>query len=83
MAGGRFRNGPADISCTVKAYCAQFAFTQRTSRSAKAHERITALNGIHRVNTYPFYMALRALRLESADDTAEFDVLSNWFYFNI
>ncbi|MBI4346487.1 MAG: squalene--hopene cyclase [Elusimicrobia bacterium] len=83
-----FKNGPAEISATVKAYWAlKFAGHAPDEPSmVKARERINALGGIHKVNTYSkFYMALFGLYDWKGVPTIppELMCFPNWFYFNI
>ncbi|MBI3548357.1 MAG: squalene--hopene cyclase [Elusimicrobia bacterium] len=83
-----FRNGPADISATVKAYWAlKFAgHNAEEPALVKARERIRALGGIHRVNTYSkFYMAIFGQYDWRGVPTIlpELMLFPNWFYFNI
>ncbi|TPW21014.1 MAG: squalene-hopene cyclase [Elusimicrobia bacterium] len=83
-----YKNGPAEISATVKAYWAlKFAgFKADHPALAKARERIEALGGIHKVNTYSkFYMALWGLYgWEGVPSIPpEIMLFPNWFYFNI
>ena len=56
-----YKNGPAEISATVKAYWAlKFAGTSAQDPIlARARKKIRDLGGIHKVNTYTkFYMAV-------------------------
>lgn len=83
-----YRNGPAEISATVKAYWAlKFAgFKPDHPALAKARERIKALGGIHRVNTYSkFYMAMWGLYDWKGVPSIppEIMLFPSWFYFNI
>ncbi|MBI4425259.1 MAG: squalene--hopene cyclase, partial [Elusimicrobia bacterium] len=83
-----YRNGPAEISATVKAYWA-LKFAGRTAEDPalrKARQRIDALGGVHRVNTYSkFYMALFGLYDWRGVPTIppELMCFPNWFSFNI
>ena len=59
-----YKNGPAEISATVKAYWALklAGMGPMDPPLARARRRISALGGIHRVNTYTkFYLALFGL----------------------
>ena len=83
-----YRNGPAEISATVKAYWAlKFAgYKADHPALAKARERIKALGGIHRVNTYSkFYMAMWGLYEWKGVPSIppEIMLFPSWFYFNI
>jgi squalene-hopene/tetraprenyl-beta-curcumene cyclase len=83
-----YKNGPAEISATVKAYWAlKFAgYKADHPALAKARERIAALGGIHKVNTYSkFYMALWGLYSWEGVPSIppEIMLFPNWFYFNI
>ncbi|MEE8425222.1 MAG: squalene--hopene cyclase, partial [Elusimicrobiota bacterium] len=83
-----YKNGPAEISATVKAYWAlKFAgYSPEHPSLAKAREKIDELGGIHKVNTYSkFYMALFGLYDWKGVPSIppEIMVFPNWFYFNI
>jgi len=83
-----YRNGPSDLSATVKAYWAlKFAGHSPEEPSLRrARERIFALGGIHRVNTYSkFYMAIWGLYDWRGVPSIppEIMLFPNWFYFNI
>jgi len=83
-----YRNGPSEISATVKAYWAlKFAgFRAEDPSLVKARERIEALGGIHKVNTYSkFYMAVFGLYDWKGVPSIppEIMLFPNWFYFNI
>ncbi|MFH1724456.1 MAG: squalene--hopene cyclase [Elusimicrobiota bacterium] len=83
-----YKNGPADISATVKAYWAlKFAGYDADHPSlAKARARIRELGGIHHVNTYSkFYMAVFGIYDWRGVPSIppEIMVFPNWFYFNI
>ncbi|MFH2203893.1 MAG: squalene--hopene cyclase [Elusimicrobiota bacterium] len=83
-----YKNGPSEISATVKAYWAlKFAgFSPEEPSLAKARERIEALGGIHKVNTYSkFYMAMYGQYDWRGVPSIppEIMVFPNWFYFNI
>lgn len=83
-----YKNGPAEISATVKAYWAlKFAgYSPEHPALAKARERIQALGGIHRVNTYSkFYMAVFGLYDWRGVPSMppELMLFPNWFYFNL
>ncbi|MBI3552447.1 MAG: squalene--hopene cyclase [Elusimicrobia bacterium] len=83
-----FKNGPAEISATVKAYWAlKFAgHSPNEPRMASARKKIKELGGIHRVNTYTkFYMALFGQYDWRGVPTIppELMLFPNWFYFNI
>ena len=83
-----YRNGPAELSATVKAYWAlKFAgYSPEDPRLARARRRILDLGGIHRVNTYSkFYMALFGLYDWKGVPSIppELMLFPNWFYFNL
>ncbi|HBL18714.1 MAG TPA: squalene--hopene cyclase [Elusimicrobia bacterium] len=83
-----YLNGPADPSATVKAYWAlKFAGTPADHPAlVKARQRIAALGGIHKVNTYTkFYMAMFGLYDWEGVPTIppELMLFPSWFYFNI
>jgi squalene-hopene/tetraprenyl-beta-curcumene cyclase len=83
-----FRNGPSEISATVKAYWAlKFAgHAPNEPRMAAARKKIKELGGIHKVNTYTkFYMALFGQYDWRGVPTIppELMLFPNWFYFNI
>jgi squalene-hopene/tetraprenyl-beta-curcumene cyclase len=83
-----YRNGPAEISATVKAYWAlKFAgHSPNEPRMVSARKRIKELGGIHKVNTYTkFYMALFGQYDWRGVPTIppELMLFPNWFYFNI
>ncbi len=83
-----YRNGPADISATVKAYWAlKFAgHAPNEPTLAKARKRIRELGGVHKVNTYTkLYMAVFGQYDWRGVPTIppELMVFPNWFYFNI
>ncbi|MBI4249076.1 MAG: squalene--hopene cyclase [Elusimicrobia bacterium] len=83
-----YRNGPSDISATVKAYWAlKFAgYGPDSPALAKARARIAQLGGIHRVNTYSkFYMAMFGLYDWRGVPSIppEIALSPTWFYFNI
>ncbi|MDE2291273.1 MAG: squalene--hopene cyclase [Elusimicrobia bacterium] len=83
-----YRNGPSEISATVKAYWAlKFAgYKPDHPALVRARERIAALGGIHRVNTYSkFYMALWGLYgWEGVPSIPpEIMLFPTWFYFNL
>ena len=83
-----FRNGPSDLSATVKAYWAlKFAgHSPDEAIMARARQRIQELGGIHRVNTYSkFYMAIFGLYDWEGVPTIppEMMVFPDWFYYNI
>ncbi|MBI4374907.1 MAG: squalene--hopene cyclase [Elusimicrobia bacterium] len=83
-----FKNGPADISATVKAYWAlKFAgHSPQEPRMTAARRRIKELGGIHKVNTYTkFYMALFGQYDWRGVPTIppELMLFPSWFYFNI
>jgi len=82
------KNGPSEISATVKAYWAlKFAgLNAENPVLAHARERINALGGIHKVNTYSkFYMALFGLYSWKGVPSIppEIMLFPNWFYFNL
>ncbi len=83
-----YRNGPSDISATVKAYWAlKFAgLSPHEPRLAAARRRIRELGGVHRVNTYTkFYMALFGQYDWRGVPTIppELMLFPRWFYFNL
>lgn len=83
-----FRNGPADLSATVKAYWAlKFAgHNPDEPVMVRARQRIQELGGIHHVNTYSkFYMAMFGLYDWRGVPTIppEIMVFPHWFYYNI
>jgi squalene-hopene/tetraprenyl-beta-curcumene cyclase len=83
-----YKNGPAEISATVKAYWAlKFAgYRPEHPSLAKARQRIEALGGIHKVNTYSkFYMALFGLYDWRGVPSIppEIMLFPTWFYFNL
>ncbi len=83
-----FRNGPADISATVKAYWAlKFAgHSLHEPCLAAARRRIKELGGIHKVNTYTkFYMAVFGQYDWRGVPTIppEIMLFPKWFYFNV
>ena len=83
-----YKNGPSDISATVKAYWAlKFAgHSPNEPRLAAARKKIKELGGIHKVNTYTkFYMALFGQYDWRGVPTIppELMLFPNWFYFNI
>ncbi len=83
-----FRNGPSDISATVKAYWALKFAGHKPEESAleRARLRIAALGGIHKANTYTkFYMALFGQYDWRGVPTIppELMLFPKWFYFNI
>ncbi|MFA6029059.1 MAG: squalene--hopene cyclase [Elusimicrobiota bacterium] len=83
-----YRNGPSEISATVKAYWAlKFAGRGPEEPSMRrARERIAKLGGIHKVNTYSkFYMAMWGLYDWRGVPSIppELMLFPNWFYFNI
>ena len=83
-----YRNGPSEISATVKAYWALKIAGHHQNETAmiKARRQIAELGGIHKVNSYSkFYMALFGLydwRGVPAIPT-ELMLFPKWFYFNI
>jgi len=83
-----YRNGPSEISATVKAYWAlKFAgYSPEDPSLRRARSRIFQLGGIHRVNTYSkFYMAVWGLYDWRGVPAIPPEILlfPNWFYFNI
>ena len=83
-----FKNGPADISATVKAYWAlKFAgHSPHEPRMAAARRKIQELGGIHKVNSYTkFYLAIFGQYDWRGVPTIppELMLFPNWFYFNI
>lgn len=83
-----YRNGPSDISASVKAYWALkiAGHSPDAPYMRRARNRIEKLGGIHKVNSYSkFYMALFGLydwRGVPAIPT-ELMLFPKWFYFNI
>src|SRR3989344_5428600 len=83
-----YRNGPAEISATVKAYWALkiAGHSQDAPYMHKARKRILELGGIHKINSYSkFYMALFGIydwRGVPAIPT-ELMLFPKFFYFNI
>lgn len=83
-----YKNGPAELSATVKAYWG-LKFAGHAADEAplvRARERIAALGGIHRVNTYTkFYMALFGQYDWRGVPTIppEMVLFPSWFYFSI
>lgn len=83
-----YRHGPADISATFKAYWSLkiAGYSAADPKLVKARERIEALGGIHKINSYSkFYLALFGL-YDWAGVPAmppELMFFPNWFYFNI
>jgi squalene-hopene/tetraprenyl-beta-curcumene cyclase len=83
-----YDNGPSEISATVKAYWAlKFAgHSPNEPRMEAARERIKALGGIHKVNTYTkFYLAIFGQYDWRGVPSIppEIMLFPNWFYFNI
>ena len=83
-----YKNGPAEISATLKAYWAlKFAgCSPNEPRMAAARRKIHELGGIHKVNTYTkFYMAMFGQYDWRGVPTIppELMLFPNWFYFNI
>ena len=83
-----YRNGPADLSATVKAYWAlKFAGHKADDPSlVRARARINELGGIHHVNTYSkFYMSVFGLYDWRGVPTIppELMCFPKFFYFNI
>ncbi|MBI5242530.1 MAG: squalene--hopene cyclase [Elusimicrobia bacterium] len=83
-----YRNGPSDLSATVKAYWAlKFAGHAPEEPSLRrARECIFRLGGIHRVNTYSkFYMAIWGIYDWRGVPSIppEIMLFPHWFYFNI
>lgn len=83
-----YKNGPADISATIKAYWAlKFAgHSMDEPRMRLAREKIKGLGGIHKVNTYTkFYMAIFGQYDWRGVPTIlpELMLFPKWFYFNI
>ena len=83
-----YTNGPSEISATVKAYWALkiAGHTADQPYMQKAKEKITALGGIHAVNTYSkFYMALFGIYDWKGAPAIppELMLFPKWFYFNI
>lgn len=83
-----FRNGPAEISATVKAYWAlKFAgHSPNEPLMAAARRRIRELGGIHKANTYlKFYMAVFGQYDWRGVPSIppELMLFPKWFYFNI
>lgn len=83
-----YRNGPSEISATVKAYWA-LKFAKRSPDDqalVKARACIERLGGVHKVNTYSkFYMALFGQYDWKGVPSIppELTLLPDWFYFNI
>lgn len=83
-----YRNGPSEISATVKAYWA-LKIAGRSAEEAplqRARKRIFELGGIHRVNSYSkFYMALFGIYDWRGVPAIppELMLFPKWFYFNI
>lgn len=83
-----YKNGPSEISATVKGYWALkiAGHSAESPCMAKARQRISELGGIHKINSYAkFYMALFGLydwRGVPAIPT-ELMLFPKWFYFNI
>ncbi|MEK7382495.1 MAG: squalene--hopene cyclase [Elusimicrobiota bacterium] len=83
-----YRNGPSEISATVKAYWAlKFAgHAPHEPRLEAARKRIKALGGIHKINTYSkFYLAMFGQYDWRGVPSIppEIMLFPNWFYFNI
>ena len=83
-----YKNGPSEISATVKAYWAlKFAgFAAEDPSLAKARRCIDRLGGIHKVNTYSkFYMAMWGQYDWKGVPSIppEIMLFPNWFYFNL
>jgi squalene-hopene/tetraprenyl-beta-curcumene cyclase len=83
-----FKNGPADVSATIKAYWAlKFAgHSPSEPRLVSARKKIRELGGIHKANTYmKFYMALFGQYSWEGVPTIppELMLFPEWFYFNI
>lgn len=83
-----YRNGPSDVSATVKAYWAlKFAgHSPHEPRLEAARKRIKALGGIHKVNTYTkFYLALFGQYGWRGVPSIppEIMLFPKWFYFNL
>jgi len=83
-----YRNGPSEISATVKAYWALkiAGYSVEVSALKRARQRIFELGGIHKVNSYSkFYMALFGLYDWRGVPAIvpELMLFPKWFYFNI
>ncbi|MDE2492257.1 MAG: squalene--hopene cyclase, partial [Elusimicrobia bacterium] len=83
-----YKNGPSDISATVKAYWAlKFAgHAPAEPRLSAARAAIKRLGGIHKVNTYTkFYLALFGQYDWRGVPSIppEIMLFPNWFYFNL
>ena len=83
-----YRNGPSEISATVKAYWALklAGHAPHEPRMLAARKKIKELGGIHKVNSYTkFYMALFGQYDWRGVPTIppELMLFPNWFYFNI
>lgn len=83
-----YKNGPAEISATVKAYWALKIAGHSANEPAmmKARQKIAQLGGIHKVNSYSkFYMALFGLYSWKGVPAIppELMLFPKWFYFNI
>ncbi|MBI4218069.1 MAG: squalene--hopene cyclase, partial [Elusimicrobia bacterium] len=83
-----YRNGPSEISATVKSYWALkiAGHSPDSPVLLKARKRIVELGGIHKVNSYSkFYMALFGLYDWRGVPAIppELMLFPKWFYFNI
>jgi len=83
-----YRNGPSDISATVKAYWALKFAGHRPDEPplARARERIEQLGGIHRINTFSkCYLALYGQYDWRGVPTIPPEIIffPSWFYFNV
>ena len=83
-----YKNGPSEISATVKAYWGLklAGHAPNEPRLAAARKKIKDLGGIHKVNSYTkFYMALFGQYDWRGVPTIppELMLFPNWFYFNI
>jgi squalene-hopene/tetraprenyl-beta-curcumene cyclase len=83
-----YRNGPAEISATVKAYWALKIAGHSADQPymEKARQKIFQLGGVHKINSYSkFYMALFGLYDWRGVPAIppELMLFPKWFYFNI
>lgn len=83
-----YKNGPSEISATVKAYWALkiAGYSKDFPAMARARRKILELGGIHKVNSYSkFYMALFGLYDWRGVPAIppELMLFPKWFYFNI
>lgn len=83
-----YRNGPSDITDTVKAYWALkiAGYAEGSHPLVKARKKIKELGGIHKVNSFSkFYMALFGVYDWRGVPSVppELMLFPKWFYFNI